>query len=130
MANNDPLASVLSQLNNAVQVGKPTVTTKFSSKLIKQTLQIMQDEGYLASVEENVDSKGNYLTITLNGKLNKCGAIKPRFTVQVDNFEKFEKQHLPARGFGSLIVTTNKGLLTHNKAKEENVGGRLISYCY
>lgn len=130
MATNDPLANVLSQLNNAVKVGKPSITTKISSKLIKQTLQIMQDEGYLASVEEHIDSKGNYLTVTLNGKLNKCGVIKPRYTVQVDNFEKFEKQHLPARGFGMLIVTTNKGLLTHNAAKEAHVGGRLISYCY
>jgi small subunit ribosomal protein S8 len=113
-----------------VQVGKPSITTNISSKLIKQTLQLMQDEGYLASVEEQVDSKGNYLVITLNGKLNKCGVIKPRFTVQVDNLEKYEKQHLPARGFGVLIVTTNQGLLTHNQAKEKHVGGRLISYCY
>lgn len=130
MTSNDPLANVLSQINNAVKVGKKAVRTNISSALIKKNLQLMQDAGYIAGFEEHIDSKGNYLTVDFNGKLNKCGVIKPRFTVQVDNFETFEKQHLPAKGFGILIVTTNKGLLTHNQAKEANVGGRVISYCY
>lgn len=130
MANNDILASVLSQLDNAIKVGKPSITTSISSKLIKQVLEIMKDSGYLANFEEHVDVKGNYITITLNGKLNKCGVIKPRFAISVASFEKFEKSYLPARGFGFLIVSTNQGLMTHVQAKEKPVGGKLISFFY
>lgn len=130
MSNNDVLASVLSQLNNAVKVGKPSITTSISSKVIKRVLEIMQGAGYIAGFEEVVDVKGNYLNISLNGKLNKCGVIKPRFAINLSNFEKFEKSYLPAKGFGFLIVSTNKGLMTHVEAKEQNVGGKLISYCY
>ena len=130
MSLNDPLAAVLSQIDNATRVGKQSVTTTVSSKLIKKVLEIMQREGYIGDVEEMIDSKGNYLNITLIGRLNKCGVVKPRFAIKADNFEKFEKNHLPARGFGVLIVSTNQGLLTHSEAKEKGIGGKIISYCY
>ena len=130
MAQNDTLANVLSHITNAIRVGKSSVTTNISSRVIKQTLEIMKDEGYLGDVNEIEDSKGNYLEITLIGRLNSCGVVKPRFAVKADNFEKFEKRYLPAKDFGIIIVSTNKGLMTHMKAKEENLGGRLISYCY
>lgn len=130
MSLNDTLATVLSQLKNAIKVGKTSITTSYSSKLIKQVLEIMRIEGYLGDVEEVVDSKGNYLRVHLIGKLNDCGVVKPRFAIRLDDFEKFEKSYLPARDFGLLIVSTNQGLMTHVQAKEKHLGGRLISFCY
>ena len=65
MSLNDTLASVLSQVDNANKVGKTTVTTKFSSKLTKQVLEIMKDAGYIGEVNEVEDQKGNYLEIPL-----------------------------------------------------------------
>lgn len=130
MAQNDTLATILSQITNAIKIGRSSVTTNVSSRLIKQTLAIMQDEGYIGDVEEIEDSKGNYLEISLIGRLNACGVIKPRFAVKLDDFEKFEKRYLPAKDFGLLFVSTNKGLMTHMSAKEQNLGGRLIGYCY
>ena len=130
MSLNDSVAMVLSQLNNAVRVGKDEITTSVSSSLLKHVLELMQDGGYVQSVEEVVDSKGNTLKIKLSGSLNGCGVIKPRFAIKADNFEKFEKRFLPAKGFGFLIISTNQGLLTHNKAKELGIGGKLVSFCY
>lgn len=130
MSNNDTLANVLSQLNNAITVGKSSITTLISSKLTKQVLDLMKGSGHIADFKEVEDVKGNYLIISLNGKLNKCGVIKPRFSITVDNFEKFEKSYLPAKGFGFLIISTNKGLKLHTNSKNENLGGRLISFYY
>ncbi len=130
MALNDTLANVLSQLYNATKVQNEIVVTNVSAKLIKKVLAIMQAQGYIDNVEEIEDSKGNYYRIVLSGKLNKCGAIKPRFAIKYTDFEKFEKRYLPAKGFGFLIISTSQGLLTHYEAKEKGIGGRLISYCY
>ncbi len=130
MSNNDNLASVLSQIDNARKVGMSTVTSSISSSLILKVLALMQQEGYIGEIKEIKDAKGNYLEINLLGALNKCGVIKPRFAIKVEDFEKFEKRFLPARGFGVLLVSTNKGLMTHEQAKEQRIGGKLISYCY
>lgn len=130
MSLNDSLASVLSKIDNAVHVGKSEVTVNISSKLIKTVLTLMKDEGYIGEVEEIVDSKGNSLKINLVGHLNKCGVIKPRFAVKADNFEKFEKRFLLAKGFGLIFVSTNQGLMSHTEAKNKGLGGKLISFCY
>jgi len=130
MSLNDPLANVLSAIQNAEQRGKPSVTTKNNSTLIRKVLDIMIGKGYLEGYEVIPDSKGSTLTIALGGKINKTGVIKPRYQIRKGSFERFEKRYLPARGFGIIIVSTSHGLLTHEEAKEKGVGGTLISYCY
>lgn len=130
MTMNNPLAAVLSRIQNAERIGKREITTKANSTVIREVLSIMKDEGYIAGFEEHQDAKGNYLTITLSGRLNKTGVITPNFNVTTDGFVRFEKRYLPAKDFGVLILTTNRGIITHKRAKEENVGGKLIAYAY
>lgn len=130
MTLNDPLANVLSMIQNAETRGQREIRTKNNSTLIRQVLTIMVEHGYLASVEEIEDVKGNELVVKLNGRINKTGVIKPRYQIRKGSFERFEQRYLPARGFGIIIVSTNKGLVTHPVAKEAKVGGTLISYCY
>ncbi|MGV8162942.1 MAG: 30S ribosomal protein S8 [Candidatus Nanoarchaeia archaeon] len=129
MSLNDPLANVLSFINNQEKLGRKDLTTPSNSKLIREVLRILQEEQYLGSYEE-LDDVRHSIKINLLGKINKCGVITPRFKVQVSDYEKYEKRFLPAMGFGVLIVSTNKGLMTNIKAKEMNLGGTLICYTY
>jgi small subunit ribosomal protein S8 len=48
----------------------------------------------------------------------------------LDEFEKYEKRFLPAKSFGLLILTTPKGVMDHNKAKELRVGGKLLAFVF
>lgn len=130
MSMNNPLAAVLSKLQNAQRLGKSEFTTLSNSTLIKQVLGILQNEGFIEGYEEIEDSKGDFLQIRLSGRLNKTGVITPNFNVGTRGFVRFEKRYLPAKDFGVLILTTNQGVLTHKQAKEQNVGGKLIAYAY
>lgn len=130
MTMNNTLAAVLSKIENAQRTNKPEVTTLSSSKVIKAVLEILKEEGYITSWEEHEDVKGNFLTIVLSGRLNRTGVITPKFNVTTSGFVGFEKRYLPAKDFGILILTTNKGIITHKQAKEENVGGKLLAYAY
>lgn len=130
MSLNDPLANVLSHIYNYEKLGKKEAATKNNSKVIRNVLDIMNQEGLIGSYEIIEDGKGNQLKLSLLGTLNKCGVIKPRHRIGVADFEKFEKRYLPAKDFGIIIISTNKGLMTHKQAKEQNLGGTLISYAY
>ncbi len=130
MTQNDPLAAVLSSLQNYDQLGKPQLRTRNSSVLLKQVLALMQQHGYLGSFEEEPDVKGATLQINLLGTINKTGVIKPRFAVKAADYEKWERRFLPARGFGLIVVSTTQGLMPAAQAKKHRLGGRLISYCY
>ena len=125
----DILADTLSTIKNAERVGKSQCVTK-ASKLVKSVLQVLQERGYIGSFEFVDNGRGGKFKIELKGKVIDCNTIKPRFSVKTDEFEKYEKKFLPAREFGLLILTTPKGIIDHKKAKEINVGGKLIAFVY
>lgn len=126
----DTLALALSNIMNAERVGKESCIAKPFSKMLKEILTLMNSKGYIGSFELVDDGKGKLVKIALIGKVNKCGAVKPRFSVKRDGFEKFEKRYLPAKDFGMLIVSTSKGIMTHTEAKEKKLGGRLLAFIY
>lgn len=130
MSTNDPLAACLSKINNAGKVSKREVEVQGISKLKKHVLEIMKREGYIAEIAYEEDRRGGKMTMQLKGAINQCGVIKPRFRVAVPDIEAYERRYLPAKNFGFLIVSTSKGLMTNEEAKTQNIGGRLIAYCY
>lgn len=126
----DTLALALSNILNAERVGKEFCIAKPFSKMLKEVLTLMNNKGYIGSFEIIDDGKGKLVKINIIGKVNNCGAIKPRFSVKRDGFEKFEKRYLPAKDFGMLIISTSKGIMTHTEAKEKKLGGKLLAYIY
>lgn len=127
---NDSIANALSKIEIYDKLGRKKVELTPSSKLLKGILQIMNEQGYIGTFEEEDNKRGGILNLNLINKLNKCGVIKPRFSCELNEFEKFEKRFLLAKGFGILIVSTSQGLMTHDEAKEKKIGGKLIAYCY
>ncbi len=130
MALNDTLGNVLSGILNAEKKGKPIFTARPASSMAKEVLRIMHENNYIGSFNIISEARGGEIEINLLGKINKCGVIKPRFSIKYTNFEKFEKRFLPAKGFGIIIISTSKGLMTHFMAEEMKIGGKLIAYCY
>lgn len=130
MSLNDPLANALSKIQSFEGLGRGVVELTPSSKLLKSILTKLNEIGYVGTFEEIDNKRGNVLALNLIGKINECGVIKPRFPCGIDDFEKFEKRFLPARGFGVIFISTSQGLMTHNEAKEKKIGGKLIAYCY
>ena len=127
---NDPLANVLAVINNAEHRGMKLCTIKPASKLITRVLDILNAKKYVGGYTIIEDGRGNIVEVSLIGAVNKCGAIKPRFSVAMGSYEKFEKRFLPAKDFGVLVVSTPKGVMTHSEAKAKGLGGRLLAYCY
>jgi len=127
---NDPLSDALSRINNAARAGRREVVIRPASKLIGRVLKIMQDHTYIEEFEYVENGRGGEYRVRLSPTINKCGAIKPRFSVKKDEMEKFEARYLPAQDFGILIITTNRGVMTHSDAKKMGVGGKLLAYVY
>jgi len=125
----DVLADVLSTIKNAERVGKRECITP-ASNLIRDVLKVMQKEGYIGLFEFIDDGRSGKFRIELKKRINDTNVIKPRYSVKVDEFEKWEKRFLPAKNFGRLILTTNKGIMTHEEAKKQRVGGKLLAYVF
>jgi small subunit ribosomal protein S8 len=125
----DLLSDVLSAIKNGERVGKDETIVP-ASKLAKNVLLILQKHKYIGDFEYIDDKRGGKFRIQLLGKINDCNAIRPRFFVKKDEYEKWEKRYLPAAGMGFLIVSTSSGVMIHIEAKEKGIGGTLLAYVY
>lgn len=126
----DIIADALTRINQVQDIGRMNCKISPVSNLLKKVLKIFKDEDYVQDFEIINDGKGGIIKLDLTGQINECGAIKPRFSVSKDTYEKFEKRFLPAKDFGLLIVSTTEGVMTHHQAKKEGIGGQLIAYVY
>ena len=130
MAQNDPIVDALTKIRNAEKAAKTSCTIKPASNFLGEVLRIARENGYIEEYEKN-DANGTIIIdVKLNGKINECKAIKPRYAVKRNEYEKYEKRYLPARDVGLIVVSTTKGLMTHSEAKSKNLGGRLIAFMY
>jgi len=130
MARLNTVADAMSTLKNASDTGKTVCTIQPTSRLIGEMLRIMQESKYICGYEYIEDGRGGRFNVNLAGKINKCGVISPRFSVQTDEMEYWETMYLPSKTMGILIISTSKGVLNHRQAREYGVGGELLGYVY
>jgi small subunit ribosomal protein S8 len=126
----DPLNDAISKIKNSEKTGKSECTVHPKSKMLLSLLSILQEKGYIGEYEIEEDKRGGKIKITLVRRINDCGVIKPRYPVKNREFDKWEQRYLPSQGFGVLVVSTPKGVMSHERAKSEGLGGRLIAYAY
>ncbi len=126
---NDHLADALNTIKTHEMTGKQDCEVK-PSKMVRETLKILQGKGYIGDFEYVDEGRSGFFRVKLLGKVNQCGAIKPRFAVKKAGWADWEQKFIPGVGFGLLIVTTPKGLMTNEEAKQAQTGGRLVAYIY
>lgn len=123
----DIVADALNMIRNASKARKEIIKIKIISNLLIEVLKIMKQKRAIKKYK--IDGKEKSITLTI-GDVVECKAVKPRFTVDKTQIEKYRRRYLPSRKIGTLIVSTNKGLMTHEEAQEEKIGGCLIAYFY
>ncbi len=123
----DVVADALNMIKNAKKAKKETVKIARISNLLIEVLKIMKQKGAIKRYKINTKEKSLEITI---GDISECRAIKPRFSVNNGEIEKYRRRYLPSRNLGTVIVSTNKGLMTHEEAQEEQIGGSLVAYFY
>ncbi|CAF2335311.1 unnamed protein product [Brassica napus] len=119
------LNDALKSMFNAEKRGKRQVMIRPSSKVIIKFLIVMQKHGYIGEFEYVDDHRSGKIVVELNGRLNKCGVISPRFDVGVKEIEGWTARLLPSRQFGYIVLTTSAGIMDHEEARRKNVGGKI-----
>ncbi|MDH5806543.1 MAG: 30S ribosomal protein S8 [Candidatus Verstraetearchaeota archaeon] len=126
----DPLANALSTIMNNEERGKKECIVSPAPKLVANVLRLLQKHGYIGEFEFIDDGRFGKFRIQLLGRINKCGVIKPRFSVSYKEIDKWIQKLLPGKDLGILILTTSKGLMTHKEALVNKIGGQLLAYVY
>ncbi|KAL3598951.1 hypothetical protein D5086_006869 [Populus alba] len=105
------LNDALKSMYNAEKRGKRQVMIRPSSKVIIKFLLVMQKHGYIGEFEFVDDHRAGKIVVELNGRLNKCGVISPRFDVGVKEIETWTARLLPSRQGVVVLFISLKSLL-------------------
>ncbi|KAJ1734193.1 40S ribosomal protein S22 [Coemansia biformis] len=124
------LNDCLKSITNAERRGFRQVMVRPSSKVIIKFLSVMQKHGYIGEFEIIDDHRANRIVVQLNGRLNKCGVISPRFPVKIPDIEQWVADLLPSRQFGFLVLTTSDGIMDHEEARRRHAGGKILGFFY
>jgi len=126
---NDVIADGITRIRNAA-MRKLETTTLIYSRLMEDVLKVFQDKGYIESF--NVNDIGNNkkeIVVVLkyddndNSVINELKRIsKPgrRIYKGASELKNFKN------GYGTIVVSTNKGVLSNDEAYKQNVGGEVI----
>jgi len=126
----DTLANGLTTIINNEMRNRRECVISPASKLLGRVLRIMQLNGYIGEFEFVDDGRSGKFKVQLLGRINKCGAVRPRYSVKIDEFEEWEKKFLPSREVGAIVISTPKGVISHKEAREKHLGGKLLAFVY
>jgi small subunit ribosomal protein S15Ae len=124
------LADALKTLCNAEKRHKRQVMLRPCSKVIVKFLTVMMKHGYIGEFEIVDDHRAGKIIVNLNGRLNKCGVISPRFDITLNKIEKWTKNLLPSRQFGFIVLTTSYGIMDHEEARRKHTGGKILGFFF
>lgn len=117
---NDLISDSLTRIRNSARSGKGEVEIKLS-KSTERIAKLLENDGYLTGSTKT----DGHLKLTLNPLMPITQIIrisKPG----VRRYAKANRIPQPRAGFGLVILTTPKGIMTGNQAKKQKVGGEVI----
>lgn len=109
---------------------KRQVLIRPASKVVIKFLQLMMKHGYIGEFEYVDDHRSGKIVVELNGRLNKCGAISPRYDIGHGEIEAWVGRLLPSRQFGFFVMTTSAGIMDHDEARRKGLGGKVLGFFY
>lgn len=130
---NDPIADLLTRIRNAFMAGHSTVALP-TSKMKVAIAKILKDEGYVSAYEV-VDGDSPVQKV-LRIRLKYVGDRRERRSV-ITGLERISrpgrrvytgKREIPwvLSGMGVAIVSTPKGVMTGQRARQLGLGGEII----
>ena len=126
MSIQDPIANLFSSINNAQSRAKESVVVPSSTKKVA-LVEILKKEGYLGAYSVSEDTKPQ-LTIKLRyfEGLPVIKQLKRLSKPGLREYSGFEDIPSVNGGLGVAIISTNKGLMTDQQAREAELGGEVI----
>jgi small subunit ribosomal protein S8 len=133
MSVNDPIADMLTRVRNSVMTGQSLVAMP-NSKIKVEIARILKEEGYIETFE--VVDADNPVQKTLRMRLKYVGERRQRQAV-ITGLERVSrpgrrvytrKLEIPwvLSGIGIAILSTPKGVMTGQRARQLGVGGEIL----
>jgi len=124
----DSISDMIARIKNGLRVQKKQITIPHS-KLKENIAKILVKEGFIKNCKKIKRQKKQFLQLFLKYKDQETPAISEikRISRPGRRFYVGQKEMIRlTKGFGFLILSTPKGVMTDKGAKKVGVGGEVI----
>ena len=127
----DPIADMLTRIRNAITANKESVEIPASNEK-KAIAEILANEGWVKDVKIVEDGYNGKIAITLkyNDKKSVISGLQRVSKPGLRAYSGVANMPKVLGGLGTVIVSTNKGIMTGKQAKAANVGGEVLCYVW
>ncbi len=133
MSFSDPIADMLTRIRNAVMSGQ-SLTAMPHSKVKVEISKILKEEGFIDSYDVVDGERPGQLVLRI--RIKYVGERRDRQAV-ITNLQRVsrpgrrvytKKQDIPwiLSGLGVAIISTPKGIMTGQRARQMNLGGEFL----
>jgi len=123
----DPIGDLLTRIRNGLMVRHAFVSSPHSN-VRARILDVLKDEGYITGY--SVESEGAFKVLKVELKYDRDGAViktlKRVSTPSRRVYSSFKDLKPVHNGLGINILSTPKGIMSGQKARECRVGGEVI----
>ena len=126
-----PIADMLTRIRNAITAKKETVEIP-ASNMKKAIADILLSEGYVKDVKLVEDGYNGKIAVTLkySDKKSVINGLQRVSKPGLRSYSGVEDMPKVLGGLGTVILSTNKGILTGKQAKAQGVGGEVLCYVW
>ena len=128
---NDMIADSITRIRNASMRGQE-VTKLLYSKIVESIVKILQEKGYIESYKVIEEGNKKYINVVL--KYEEVGKKKKPVINEIKRISKPGRRVYRGKdeikrfknGYGTIIVSTSKGVLPNDEAYRLGVGGEVL----
>ena len=128
----DRIADMLAQISNANHKFKETIDIP-ASKFKVELARVLKEEGYIAGYRVSQEKGLSTIRVTMKYTAQKERVIqgvkrvsKPGLRI----YRKWTEIGPVQNGLGTAIISTSRGMITGQKAREKKVGGEVVCYIW
>jgi len=120
------VADFVTRLKNASLAKRKTFTMPYS-KMVLSIARVLLKEGYIAAVSEEADGAKKYILVTLRYE-DRIPMVTDTQVISKPSLRVYDtaRKASARKGLGTVILSTNKGIMTAKDAKEKQVGGEVL----
>lgn len=128
----DPIANMLAQISNANHKFKETIDIP-ASKVKSEIVRVLKEEGFISNFRLSQDKRANTIRVTMKYSPQKERVIQGVKRISKPGLRVYKKwDEIPSvqNGLGTAIISTSKGVLSSQRAKEKKLGGEVLCYIW
>ncbi len=128
----DPIADLLNRIRNALMAGHETAQMPHS-RIREEIVRILKDEGYLIGYSLVEHEPVGFIKVILKYQHDRSPTITRLKRISKPGRRVYTgKDEIPSvlGGLGITILSTSRGVMTGNAARDQGVGGEVLCEVY